>query len=109
MRRLRKSENVRALANCLRQDLVKNIGNICEPDLYNKCHRGTKKLIEKYHNEIIRCIRKIYFSKPQKISPQLKVKFFAETRQSYGQTALLLSGGASFAKFHSGLLKALWE
>jgi predicted acylesterase/phospholipase RssA len=38
-----------------------------------------------------------------------KLEFFAETRHSYGRTALLLSGGASFGKFHFGVLKALWE
>lgn len=32
-----------------------------------------------------------------------------ETRQSYGTTALLLSGGASMAVYHIGVIKALWE
>lgn len=35
--------------------------------------------------------------------------FFAETRHSFGHTALLLSGGANFGKFHFGVLKALHE
>lgn len=35
--------------------------------------------------------------------------FFAETRHSFGHTALLLSGGATFGKFHFGVLKALYE
>ena len=40
---------------------------------------------------------------------ETKLEFFSETRQSYGRTALLLSGGATFGKFHFGLLSALYE
>ena len=40
---------------------------------------------------------------------ETKLEFFSETRHSYGRTALLLSGGATFGKFHFGLLSALYE
>lgn len=40
---------------------------------------------------------------------QQKVEFFAETRHSYGRTALFLSGGATLGKYHFGVLKALYE
>jgi predicted acylesterase/phospholipase RssA len=40
---------------------------------------------------------------------EAKLEFFAETRQSYGRTALMLSGGASFGKYHFGIIKALHE
>ena len=43
------------------------------------------------------------------MSIEAKLEFFAETRHSYGRTALMLSGGAHFGKFHFGLLKALYE
>ena len=43
------------------------------------------------------------------MSIDTKLEFFRETRHAYGKTALLLSGGASFGKFHFGLLKALYE
>jgi predicted acylesterase/phospholipase RssA len=66
-------------------------------------------LIEKYHNEVIKCIKLIYFSKTAKLSLQQKLTFFAETRHSFGHTALMLSGGATFGKFHFGLLKALYD
>jgi hypothetical protein len=35
MKQLRKGKNVKTLAHMLRQDLVKNIGGICENQLYN--------------------------------------------------------------------------
>jgi hypothetical protein len=109
MRTLRKQNNIRALAQCLRQSLVKNIGNTSHMNLYNKCYSGTKKLIEAYHNEVIKSIRAIYFCKSSKLSLTQKVKFFSETRQSYGYTALMLSGGATLGKYHFGLLKVLYE
>jgi len=46
---------------------------------------------------------------PNVMSIEHKLEFFAETRHSYGRTALLLSGGATFGKFHFGLIKALYE
>jgi predicted acylesterase/phospholipase RssA len=66
-------------------------------------------LIEKYHNEVIKCIRLIYYSKSSKLSLQQKLTFFAETRHSFGHTALMLSGGATFGKYHFGVIKALYE
>ena len=109
MKQLRISGNVKTLSHCLRQDLVKNIGNISCPQLYNQCHFGTKRNIEKYIDEVIKCVRAIYHADPTLMGIESKLEFFAETRHSYGRTALLLSGGASFGKFHFGVLKALWE
>ena len=40
---------------------------------------------------------------------QNKLEFFTETRHSFGKTALFLSGGAGFGKYHFGVIKALWE
>lgn len=43
------------------------------------------------------------------LSPQAKVEFFTDTRQSFGNTALLLNGGATFGMFHLGVVKCLHE
>ena len=109
MRRLRESKDIQGLVFTLRQDLQKNIGGICNPNLYNICKIGTKQLIEDYHNETIKCIQMIYYYKGSKLDLQDKLEFFSETRHSYGRTALFLSGGASFGKFHMGVCKALYE
>lgn len=89
--------------------MTKNIGGICNPKLYNVCCIGTKQLIEDYHNEVIKCIQFIYYYKGSKIDLHKKLEFFSETRHSFGRTALFLSGGASFGKFHFGVMKALYE
>ena len=46
---------------------------------------------------------------PNLMGRESKLEFFAETRHAYGKTALLLSGGATFGKFHFGLIRALYE
>jgi|TARA_B110000285_G_scaffold212913_1_gene256833 TAG lipase / steryl ester hydrolase / phospholipase A2 / LPA acyltransferase len=61
MRALRESNDIQGLVHCLRQDLQKNIGGICNPCLYNISKVGTKHLIEEYHNETIKCIQAIYY------------------------------------------------
>ena len=109
MKHLRETENIQSLVHCLRQDLMKGIGGISDPRLYNQSLVGTKKLVEDYHNEVIRSIQFIYYYKGEKITQKAKLRFFQETSQSYGHTALFLSGGASFGKFHFGTMKALYE
>ena len=37
-----------------------------------------------------------------------KLLFFERTGQSFGRSALMLSGGATLGLFHSGVIKALW-
>ena len=70
---------------------------------------GTKRNIEKYIDEVIKSIQFIYAADPSYMSIDTKLEFFRETRHAYGKTALLLSGGATFGKFHWGLIKALHE
>jgi len=109
MKYLREKKDIKGLVDCLRQDLVKNIGGICNQQLYNISKIGTKQLIEDYHNEVIKCIQFIYYYQGRKIDLQKKIEFFSDTRHSYGRTALFLSGGAHFGKYHFGVLKALYE
>ena len=56
MKTMRKNKDIKGLMYSLRQDLQKNLGGIASLELYDKCRLGTKELIEKYHNEIIKCI-----------------------------------------------------
>ena len=61
MQELRRAHDNNGLIHCLRQDLMKNLGGICNPTLYNISNVGTKVLIEQYHNEVIKCIQMIYY------------------------------------------------
>jgi TAG lipase / steryl ester hydrolase / phospholipase A2 / LPA acyltransferase len=60
MKQLRNGGHIKMLAHCMRQDLLKNIGNISDTRLYNQCHFGTKRSIEKYIEEVIKGIKAIY-------------------------------------------------
>ena len=92
MKKLRDNKDILGLIHALRKDLRKDLAGITSPQLYNYCHHGTKVLIEKYHNMVIKCIRKIFYYKGKKVSFPQYLEFFAETRHSYGRTALFLSG-----------------
>lgn len=78
--------------------------------LYEKSNIGTKQLIEDFHEEVVKCLKFIYeFDDERELSYKEKVEFFLETKQTYGATALLLSGGASMAVYHIGVVKALYD
>jgi len=106
---MRKGKDIRGLARLLRCYLHKNLGGINNPALYHVCNFGTKKLVEDFHNEVIKCIRSIYYYQGHKMTQPEKLTFFSESRHSYGRTALLLSGGGTFGKFHYGVVKAMYD
>jgi len=85
------------------------MGGISNPALYNSCETGTKELIEEYQNEVTACIQMLYSYEGKDLTLPKKLDFFKETIQAYGRTALFLSGGGSFAKYHFGVIKALYE
>ena len=66
-------------------------------------------IIEKYQDEVVKSIQAIHAADSARMSIENKLEFFSQTRHSYGRTALLLSGGATFGKFHFGLLNALYD
>lgn len=68
MKTLRKQNAYKTLSHMLRQDLVKNFCNISDASLYNKSHHGTKSLIQKYHKEVVKCIKLIFSCDNSKLS-----------------------------------------
>lgn len=56
----------------------------------------TKEVIEEYIRQVVHQIEYIRDHALEEISPRAKVDFLSDTRQSFGGTALLLQGGASF-------------
>jgi predicted acylesterase/phospholipase RssA len=105
LKQLREKGATRSIAHTLRWILQKNLYGISNPALYEMSYSGTKYLIQKFQNEILKCLHLIH-DDPQ-LSIAEKVKFFSQTSHSYGQTALLLSGGGSLGWYHIGVVKAL--
>ena len=109
LRSLREANDVKGLMHLLSSDLVKNFGGAAFPQMHKVLRNGTKLLIENYHNEVIKCIQLVYYYEGPEVSMKQKLDYFSQTRHSLGRTAIFLSGGGGFGKFHYGVLKALYE
>lgn len=68
---------------------------------------STKQLIQDYMEEVVTQIE--YIESTPDFDPQAKLKFFSDTRQSFGCSALVLQGGTALALYHIGIVKALNE
>ncbi|KAI4160417.1 MAG: hypothetical protein LQ342_005741 [Letrouitia transgressa] len=97
----------------IRTSFARGLGNMGNIKLYKHSHIGTKDLIEQYINSALDTIDSLLRVSERCKCDGLESKFILEqllfTRQAYGRSALLLSGGATFGMNHIGVLKALWE
>ena len=97
----------------IRTSLSRNLAQMNNTELYKYSHIGTKTLIEYYIKSVLDAIGEVVELSTQLSSQGLStMRIFDQllvTRQSFGRSALLLSGGATFGMNHSGVLKALWE
>jgi TAG lipase/steryl ester hydrolase/phospholipase A2/LPA acyltransferase len=97
----------------VRTALSRDIGGISNVDLYRHSHIGTKDLIERYIDSTLATIRTIVNTNERDLPAGMDVKDVLEqvvyARQSFGRSALMLSGGATFGMNHIGVLKALLE
>lgn len=104
----RQEGSLRDIIFCMRADLVRNLGNMCNP----KLHQGrlhVPKLIKEYIDEVSTQLRMVCDSESEELLLEEKLAFMHETRHAFGRTALLLSGGASLGAFHTGVVKTLVE
>jgi TAG lipase/steryl ester hydrolase/phospholipase A2/LPA acyltransferase len=72
--------------------------NVNDIKLYTETIIGTKRLIENYNSEVIRQLNMICDTDIEDFPIASKLEFFTHTRQAFGRTALLLSGGATMGK-----------
>ncbi|KAH8675478.1 patatin-like phospholipase [Xylariales sp. PMI_506] len=122
----REDGDLQALFDLVRAGLVRNLGNITSPRLYNRSFAGTKYLVEEYMAQLVGAIEDIdqwssssalghmeegsreYASAEVSTSIQRKLDFLHDTRQAFGRTTLVLQGGAIFGLCHLGVVKALF-
>ncbi|QSL65597.1 hypothetical protein MERGE_002910 [Pneumocystis wakefieldiae] len=103
----RKNQDLDALKSALETCIKPNFGGIENPLLYSQTYFGTKYLAEGYITEVEKCL--IYMINTPKISFEDKRSFFQYLTKNYGHSALCLSGGATFAFYHLGIIKALLD
>ncbi|PHH90047.1 hypothetical protein CDD83_4648 [Cordyceps sp. RAO-2017] len=115
----REENNFQLLVNLLRSGLVRNLGNITVPKLYNRSFSGTKYLIDEYISQVAEAVEDIstlpttaFHAGGQGGAPaltnQMKLDFIHDTRQAFGRSTLVLQGGAIFGLCHLGVVKALF-
>ncbi|KAM7530021.1 hypothetical protein LguiB_033431 [Lonicera macranthoides] len=104
----RQEGSLRDIIFCMRADLVRNLGNMCNPELH-KGRLQVPKLIKEYIDEVSFQLRMVCDSDSEELLLEEKLAFMHETRHAFGRTALLLSGGASLGAFHVGVVKTLVE
>lgn len=118
----REENDLYQIINLLRSGLVRDLGSITAPRLYNKAFAGTKYLIEEYISQIAECIEEItalptvtsygggggYVNGVPQLTTQMKLDFIHDTRQAFGRSTLVLQGGAVFGLCHLGVVKALF-
>lgn len=108
LRALRRHGDIARLVYSLHEGLHGNLGNIANPVLYSHCLFGTKRLLTEYLDEVAATLDDLCDQDFPDFPLAAKLRFFERTGQSFGRSALMLSGGATLGLFHSGVIKALW-
>lgn len=91
------------LESCMKNNFV----GIENPRLYSETYFGTKDLIQTFVDQVENSLRTVLDS--DQITNKDKAAFFRHLELNYGRTALCLSGGATFAYYHFGVVKALLD
>ncbi|KAI3343145.1 hypothetical protein F4824DRAFT_132518 [Ustulina deusta] len=114
----REDNDLQSLIELVRSGLVRNLGNITAPKLYNRSFAGTKYLIEEYIPQVAGAVEDIVaesvspsherYNHVFTLSTQHKLDFLHDARQAFGRTTLVLQGGAIFGLCHVGVVKALF-
>ncbi|KAI1818242.1 patatin-domain-containing protein [Poronia punctata] len=111
----RRRRDVGAMMHLVRTALSRDLGGMGNIDLYRHSYCGTKKLIERYVDSALQTIAALversaqHSSLPSDLGPRDLLDSMLYARQSFGRSALLLSGGGTFGMTHIGVLKSLFE
>ncbi|KAK8115024.1 hypothetical protein PG999_007093 [Apiospora kogelbergensis] len=84
-----------------------NFVGVENPRLYSETYYGTKNLVQNFVDEVEKSTHLLVNS--AQIPLEQKRTLFKHLHANYGRTALCLSGGATFAYYHFGVVKALLE
>ncbi|KAH8654869.1 acyl transferase/acyl hydrolase/lysophospholipase [Ilyonectria robusta] len=103
--------DTRTMMHLIRTALSRDLGGMDNVDLYRHSYSGTKHLIERYVESTIQTIEAVVTQSQldHGIEHRDLLDGILFARQSYGRSALLLSGGGTFGMAHIGVLKCLFE
>ncbi|CAJ2499698.1 Uu.00g025510.m01.CDS01 [Anthostomella pinea] len=110
--RARTNCDMRAMMHLVRTALSRDLGGMGNIDLYRHSYCGTKKLIERYVDSTLQTITALVERSARHLTDDLGPKDLLDAmlyaRQSFGRSALLLSGGGTFGMTHIGVMKAMF-
>lgn len=105
----RLKQDANALMSILHEGIHGNLGNLASPALARQTKIGTKLLIEEFLEQVCGALEFIYHADESEVHFYEKLSFFDETSHAYGQSCLMLSGGAGLGFFHAGVVRSLLE
>nr|CDP31951.1 Putative protein similar to patatin-like phospholipase domain-containing protein NCU11180 of Neurospora crassa [Podospora anserina S mat+] len=100
-------EAVEELKQLMGACVKNNFVGVENPRLYSQTYYGTKNLVQNFVDEVERSMK--FLLNTELMSKEEKRGLFKGISANYGRTALCLSGGATFAYHHFGVVKALLE
>ena len=101
---LRAIDDLKALLeSCIKNNFV----GVENARLYSESYLGTKHLVQDFVDRTAAGLHLVLDS--EKLTLSEKSAFFRSLELNYGRMALCLSGGATFAYYHFGVIKALLE
>ncbi|CAM1505245.1 Fc.00g108820.m01.CDS01 [Cosmosporella sp. VM-42] len=88
---------------CVKNDFV----GVENPRLYSQTYFGTKNLVQNFLDEVEKSLNLLM--ETEQLEMEEKRVLFKHVYANFGRTALCLSGGAAFAYYHIGVVKALLD
>ncbi|CAK7228044.1 hypothetical protein SBRCBS47491_006771 [Sporothrix bragantina] len=101
------SKNVGDLKALVEACVKNNFAGIENRHLYSRTYYGTKNLVQSFIDEVERSL--LFLIQTNQLDVSEKRALFKRLYANYGRTALCLSGGASFAYYHFGVVRALLD
>ncbi|KAL2007859.1 hypothetical protein VTN00DRAFT_7841 [Thermoascus crustaceus] len=98
---------IEELRSLLEACVKNNFVGVENPRLYSETYSGTKDLVQEYIDELHAALQVLTNS--QQLTYDDKYRHFRHLDTNFGRTALCLSGGATFAYYHFGVVKALLD
>ncbi|KAF2476593.1 patatin-domain-containing protein [Lindgomyces ingoldianus] len=110
----RLSCDVKKMLFLIRTALTRGLGGMGDLRLYKHSHVGTKALIERYIDSAQNTMTALLDVSAKQgdkcpVEPRALLESLLAARQSFGRSALLLSGGGTFGMNHIGVVKSLWK
>ncbi|KAL2074528.1 hypothetical protein VTL71DRAFT_8306 [Oculimacula yallundae] len=97
-------EDLKALVEaCVKNNFV----GVENSRLYSQTYYGTKNLVQDFIDEMEKSVTLLVNT--NQLDAEEKRTLFKRMHTNFGRTALCLSGGASFAYYHFGVVKALLD